>query len=168
MRATPRRLVILSPPPIYVMARVIVPPDLMPRAAARPPSVMHTQVWDLALERDPEEEAALAPEGNAAAPEDLPAQLLFLHAGQNDLKELHWHSQIPGLIVSTAGDGFNLFKVSRDFGCVDGWQLWVTKWLDLRARLAGNERSCAHQTKLLALLADPNRRATCKVAATGH
>eukprot|EP00198_Chlamydomonas_reinhardtii_P007811 XP_001697148.1 predicted protein [Chlamydomonas reinhardtii] len=69
-------------------------------------------VWDLALERDPEEEAALAPEGNAAAPEDLPAQLLFLHAGQNDLKELHWHSQIPGLIVSTAGDGFNLFKVA--------------------------------------------------------
>ncbi|KAG2437786.1 hypothetical protein HXX76_005406 [Chlamydomonas incerta] len=70
-------------------------------------------VWDLALERDPEEEAALAPEGNAAAPEDLPAQLLFLHAGQNDLKELHWHSQIPGLIVSTAGDGFNLFKASN-------------------------------------------------------
>ncbi|KXZ51975.1 hypothetical protein GPECTOR_11g97 [Gonium pectorale] len=70
-------------------------------------------VWDLALERDPDEEAALAPEGNAAAPEDLPAQLLFLHAGQNDLKELHWHSQIPGLILSTAGDGFNLFKASN-------------------------------------------------------
>ncbi|GIL71749.1 hypothetical protein Vretimale_817 [Volvox reticuliferus] len=70
-------------------------------------------VWDLALERDPEEEAALAPEGNAAAPEDLPAQLLFLHAGQTDLKELHWHPQIPGVIVSTAGDGFNLFKASN-------------------------------------------------------
>ncbi|GIL45981.1 hypothetical protein Vafri_3086 [Volvox africanus] len=70
-------------------------------------------VWDLALERDPEEEAALAPEGNAATPEDLPAQLLFLHAGQTDLKELHWHPQIPGVIVSTAGDGFNLFKASN-------------------------------------------------------
>jgi len=70
-------------------------------------------VWDLALERDPEEEAALAPDGNAAAPEDLPAQLLFLHAGQKDLKELHWHPQIPGLIVSTAGDGFNVFKASN-------------------------------------------------------
>lgn len=70
-------------------------------------------VWDLALERDPEEEAALAPEGNAAAPEDLPAQLLFLHAGQHDLKELHWHAQIPGMIMSTAGDGFNLFKASN-------------------------------------------------------
>lgn len=70
-------------------------------------------VWDLALERDPEEEAALAPEGNAAAPDDLPAQLLFLHAGQQDPKELHWHAQIPGVIISTAADGFNLFKASN-------------------------------------------------------
>lgn len=74
---------------------------------------MCIKVWDLALERDPEEEEALAPEGNAVAPEDLPAQLLFLHAGQKDLKELHWHSQIPGMIGSTAGDGFNLFKASN-------------------------------------------------------
>jgi ribosome assembly protein RRB1 len=71
------------------------------------------QVWDLALERDPEEEAALAAAGNADAPEDLPAQLLFLHAGQQDLKEAHWHAQIPGLIASTAGDGFNVFKASN-------------------------------------------------------
>ena len=67
-------------------------------------------VWDLALERDPEEEAALAPEGNALAPADLPPQLLFVHAGQTDLKEAHWHPQIPGLMLSTAGDGFNVFK----------------------------------------------------------
>ncbi len=70
-------------------------------------------VWDLALERDPEEEESLAPEGNAAVPEDLPAQLLFLHAGQLDLKELQWHPQVPGLIGSTAGDGFNIFKASN-------------------------------------------------------
>lgn len=70
-------------------------------------------VWDLALERDPEEEEALASEDNAVAPEDLPAQLLFLHAGQQDLKELHWHTQIPGLIGSTAADGFNVFKASN-------------------------------------------------------
>ena len=67
-------------------------------------------VWDLAVERDPEEEAALAPETNVAAPADLPAQLLFLHAGQTDLKEGHWHRQIPGLMVTTAADGFNCFK----------------------------------------------------------
>ena len=68
-------------------------------------------VWDLAVERDPEEEAALGT-GNAAA-EGLPPQLLFIHAGQKDPKEGHWHSQIPGLIVSTAADGFNIFKPSN-------------------------------------------------------
>lgn len=39
-------------------------------------------VWDLALERDPEEEAALAATMDAASPDDLPAQLLFVHLGQ--------------------------------------------------------------------------------------
>ena len=39
-------------------------------------------VWDLALERDPEEEAAPAASMNAASPDDLPAQLLFVHLGQ--------------------------------------------------------------------------------------
>ena len=67
-------------------------------------------VWDLALERDPEEEAALAPDTNVATPEDLPPQLLFVHAGQKDMKEAHWHGQIPGMILSTASDGFNIFK----------------------------------------------------------
>ena len=71
-------------------------------------------VWDLALERDPEEEIRLAADciniKNVA-----PAQLLFLHAGQTDVKEVHWHSQIPGMLVSTAGDSFNIFKPSNMF-----------------------------------------------------
>ncbi len=67
-------------------------------------------LWDLALERDPEEEAALAAATNATAPEQLPPQLLFVHSGQNDMKEVHWHPQIPGMLVSTALDGFNVFK----------------------------------------------------------
>jgi ribosome assembly protein RRB1 len=70
-------------------------------------------IWDLALERDAEEEEALAPEGNAAAPEGLPPQLLFVHAGQMDPKEAHWHPQIPGLMVATAADGFNVFRPSN-------------------------------------------------------
>lgn len=67
-------------------------------------------VWDLALERDPEEEAALAPETNALAPDNLPPQLLFVHGGQTDMKEMHWHPQINGMMVSTAADGINIFK----------------------------------------------------------
>lgn len=70
-------------------------------------------MWDLALERDPEEEAALAPEGNADAPADLPPQLLFVHAGQRAIKEVHWHAQIPGMLVDSAEDFFNVFKPSN-------------------------------------------------------
>ncbi|KAK9839213.1 hypothetical protein WJX81_001786, partial [Elliptochloris bilobata] len=70
-------------------------------------------VWDLALERDPEEEAAAAAAMNAAAPDDLPPQLLFVHGGQGDLKEAHWHPQIPGMLITTAADGFNVFKPSN-------------------------------------------------------
>ena len=69
-------------------------------------------VWDLAVERDAEEEAAaMAAEGNnAVAPEDLPPQLMFVHQGLRDPKEIHWHHQIPGMCLTTAADGFNAFK----------------------------------------------------------
>jgi len=45
-------------------------------------------VWDLALERDPEEEMHLGDADNAEVPDDLPPQLLFVHGGQTDLKEV--------------------------------------------------------------------------------
>ncbi|XP_059054057.1 glutamate-rich WD repeat-containing protein 1 [Achroia grisella] len=60
-------------------------------------------LWDLAVERDDDEiiDEEL---------KNLPPQLLFIHQGQNDIKELHWHKQIPGVIVTTAHTGFNIFK----------------------------------------------------------
>ncbi|KAL2929979.1 Glutamate-rich WD repeat-containing protein 1 [Bienertia sinuspersici] len=72
-------------------------------------------IWDLSLERDNEEEEEFRAqtEEKVNAPEDLPPQLLFVHQGQKDLKEIHWHSQIPGMIISTAADGFNILMPSN-------------------------------------------------------
>jgi len=64
-------------------------------------------IWDLSVEADDAEGRAQPP---MAGEEEFPAQLLFIHQGQTDIKELHFHPQIPGTIMSTALDGFNVFK----------------------------------------------------------
>ncbi|KAI8854318.1 WD40-repeat-containing domain protein [Chytridium lagenaria] len=50
-------------------------------------------IWDLALERDPEEEAVMAGRGGETV--EVPPQF-------EDVKEVHWHQQMPGVLVSTA------------------------------------------------------------------
>ncbi|CAN0903654.1 Protein HEAT STRESS TOLERANT DWD 1 [Linum grandiflorum] len=72
-------------------------------------------IWDLTLERDEEEETEFKAQTKEQvnAPADIPPQLLFVHQGQKDLKEVHWHAQIPGMIMSTASDGFNVLMPSN-------------------------------------------------------
>lgn len=67
-------------------------------------------VWDLSVEADDEAAAGMSGAGAKGGLKDLPPQLLFIHQGQTDIKELHFHPQIPGVIMSTAADGFNVFK----------------------------------------------------------
>ncbi|KAJ1726774.1 Ribosome assembly protein rrb1 [Coemansia biformis] len=69
-------------------------------------------LWDLAVELDAEEEARHheAMVGAGGSRREVPAQLLFIHQGQNNVKELHWHPQVPGALASTAASGFNIFK----------------------------------------------------------
>ncbi len=64
-------------------------------------------LWDLSVELD-EDEAGVPMDEDSR--ESIPPQLLFAHQGQKDVKEVHWHPQIPGAVISTAYDGFNIFK----------------------------------------------------------
>lgn len=63
-------------------------------------------IWDLSVELDPEEQAAKQAEGMG----DVPSQLMFVHMGQKDIKEVRWHKQLPGVVLTTAASGFNVFS----------------------------------------------------------
>ncbi|KAJ4485906.1 glutamate-rich WD repeat containing [Lentinula aciculospora] len=60
-------------------------------------------LWDLAVEQDDDEMS------ETSDTKDIPPQLLFNHH-QKDVKEIHWHSQIPGAVISTGADGFDVFS----------------------------------------------------------
>eukprot|EP01132_Coremiostelium_polycephalum_P007791 gene7791-9590_t len=68
-------------------------------------------VWDFSLEEDQEE----FQDANADKDDEFqyPPQLFFIHQGQQDIKEVHWHPQIPHVAISTALEGFNIFKSSN-------------------------------------------------------
>lgn len=61
-----------------------------------------TTLWDFAIASTEEPQEI---EGRV-----VPAQLLFVHQGQQLVKEVHWHPQLAGVLVSTAASGFHLFK----------------------------------------------------------
>ena len=56
-------------------------------------------LWDLAVELDDEESR------DTAGVQDVPPQLLFVHY-MEQVKEAHWHPQIPGAVMATGGSGF--------------------------------------------------------------
>ncbi|WVQ64841.1 uncharacterized protein L199_003010 [Kwoniella botswanensis] len=69
-------------------------------------------LWDLSVEPDEDESPnnAIVKSADGSEIPNVPPQLLFVHQGQKDTKEIHWHPQIPGMVLSTASDGFNVFK----------------------------------------------------------
>uniref|UniRef100_A0A8C3UX14 Glutamate-rich WD repeat-containing protein 1 n=1 Tax=Catharus ustulatus TaxID=91951 RepID=A0A8C3UX14_CATUS len=64
--------------------------------------------WDLGVEKDPEGEGEGSGEGEGLA--GLPPQLLFMHQGEREVKELHWHPQCPGLLLCTGREGIAAFR----------------------------------------------------------
>ncbi|KAG6832534.1 hypothetical protein H0H92_000163 [Tricholoma furcatifolium] len=65
-------------------------------------------LWDLAVEQDDDETGAM--DDAADGTKTVPPQLLFVHQGQQDIKEVHWHPQIPGTVISTSRNVFDIFK----------------------------------------------------------
>lgn len=63
-------------------------------------------IWSLDIEGDIDVEAAQKIPGAS----HYPSQLIFLHLGQKHISCAKWHPQIPGLIISTAQSGFNVFR----------------------------------------------------------
>jgi len=65
-------------------------------------------VWDMSVEADKDE----AEVDFGETRRKVPPQMLFLHH-QKDPKEVKFHAQLPGVIVSTGVDGFNIFRPSN-------------------------------------------------------
>ncbi|KAK1937349.1 WD domain, G-beta repeat containing protein [Babesia divergens] len=63
-------------------------------------------IWDLSVEND-------AVPDTESLEQNIPQQLMFLHMGQTEITEVMFHRQIPGVVVSTSVDGFNIFKCSN-------------------------------------------------------
>ncbi|TKX20992.1 putative ribosome assembly protein-3 [Elsinoe australis] len=58
-------------------------------------------LYDLSVEIDDEESK------DTAGAKDYPPQLLFVHY-MEQVKEVHWHPQIPGALMATGGSGFGV------------------------------------------------------------
>ena len=64
-------------------------------------------IWDLSVEADEGGSGGKQGEGVLG---ELPPQLLFIHQGQKEVKEVHYHPQVPGVVMSSAEDGMDIFK----------------------------------------------------------
>ena len=64
-------------------------------------------IWDFSVEAD---EQQLVDQNE----QSIPQQLVFLHQGQKNIKDLKWHPSYKNLLVSTAENGINVFKPAFD------------------------------------------------------
>ena len=65
-------------------------------------------LWDFSVEVDESEK----PDEDIGM--DIPPQMMFLHQGQNNMKELRFHPQYATLIATTAEDSFNVLRPNLD------------------------------------------------------
>ena len=73
-------------------------------------------LWDLSVESDEQGVSSMLDESEnkCKSAEEVPEQLLFLHQGQEELREVRWHPVYKGVMMSTALDSFNVFQPCLD------------------------------------------------------
>lgn len=64
-------------------------------------------IWDFSVEKDDEE----SEDPNL---KHVPDQLLFLHQGQEDVKDVKWHPSYTNILMTSASDGYNVFQPGID------------------------------------------------------
>ena len=70
-----------------------------------------TYIYDLSIEEDEEEEDGK--DASEVGEGEIPPQLLFVHCGSQNTKEVHWHPQITSLVMTTALSGYSSFIPSN-------------------------------------------------------
>ena len=56
-------------------------------------------IWDMSVENEEEDP-------------DIPNELMFIHQGQEEIKEIAFHPVYYEMLISSAIDGINIFKPS--------------------------------------------------------
>jgi ribosome assembly protein RRB1 len=75
-----------------------------------------TYIYDFSVEEDDTTDNHAAGHNNnnnESSAQQLPPQLLFVHCGSEQYKEVHWHPQITSCIMTTALTGFSMFIPSN-------------------------------------------------------
>lgn len=70
-------------------------------------------LWDFSVEID-EQELQQQKKDMVSNGMDIPPQLMFLHQGQKNIKEIKFHPQFRTLLFSTSEDAFNVFRPNLD------------------------------------------------------
>ena len=64
-------------------------------------------LWDFSVEVDEAEQQMAS---NDELGMEIPPQMMFLHQGQSNMKEIRFHPQFSCLMATTAEDSFNVFR----------------------------------------------------------
>ena len=68
-------------------------------------------LWDFSVEID---EADAEGQDDDLLEMQIPPQMMFLHQGQKNIKELRFHPQYANVMATTAEDSFNIFRPNLD------------------------------------------------------